>query len=75
MSGKKNDILISLESLIDEGRRESVSKVVALLEGRAPRIQIDREYQKSLRDSLISPKKQKKSLQISFPWFAFISSI
>ena len=75
MSGKKNDILISLESLIDEGRRESVSKVIALLEGRAPRIQIDREYQKSLRDSLISPKKQKKSLQISFPWFTFISSI
>ncbi len=75
MSGKKNDILISLESHIDKESRKNVSKLISLLEGQIPRIGIDREYQKSLRESLILPKKQKIPLKITFPWLAFVSSI
>ncbi len=75
MSGKKNDILTPLESLIDEENRKNVSKAISLLEGQVPRIKIDREYQRTLKESLILPKKQKIFLKMNFPWFAFMSSI
>ncbi len=75
MSGKKNDILAPLESLIDEGRQESVSKIIALLEGHRPKIIIDTEYQKSLKKNLLSQKKSPFSFSFSTHWFTFISSI
>lgn len=75
MSGKKNDILVPLESLIDEGSRESVSKIISLLEEYRPKIKIDTEYQKSLKQTLLSQKKSPFSFSFTIPWFTLMSSI
>lgn len=75
MSGKKNDILDPLKSLIDEGKRESVSKIVTILEEHRPKVKIDKEYQKSLKQTLLTQEKSQFTLSLRIPWFTVMTSI
>lgn len=65
MSGHTNDILRELKSHLDDDTR--IEEIIGVLSSTRPRIEIDRDYQKKLKRTLLEQKIVKRS----FSWHAY----
>jgi hypothetical protein len=75
MPGKTHHIDDDIALLIHEEGRESVEKIISLLDGYKPHMDIDPSHKKSLRQKLLSGKKSTQTFSVNIPWFSFVSSI